>query len=87
LKESFWKYEPLKNRVISVLKKRQGIILDEELLTIFENEDVPISERELNEILMELEIQGIVHVSRITKAKRRIELIQPGQEFLPIGED
>lgn len=87
MKENFWKYEPLRNRIISVLKKREGIILDDELMTIFENENVPLSEGELNAVLMELEIQGIVHVSRITKSKRRIELIQPGQEFLPIGED
>lgn len=87
LKESVWNVEPLRNMIINILRKRQGIILDDELMTNLDNEDMPVSDRELNEVLMGLEIEGIVHVSRITKSKRRIELIKPGQEFLPIGED
>lgn len=87
LKESVWNVEPLKNMIVNILMKRQGIILDDELMTNLDNDNMPISERELNEVLMALEIEGIVHVSRITKTKRRIELIRPGQEFLAIGED
>jgi len=73
--------------IINILMKRQGIILEDELRRNLENENMPVSDRELNEVLMALEIEGIVHVSRITKTKRRIELIKPGQEFLAIGED
>jgi hypothetical protein len=73
--------------IIAILNKRQGIILDDELMAILEKENMPVSDTELNDVLMSLEIEGIVHVSRITKTRRRVELIKPGQEFLAIGED
>ncbi len=87
MRSNLWIITPVKNMIINILMKRQGIILDDELKTNLENENMPVSDRELNDILMALEIEGIVHVSRITKTKRRIELIKPGQEFLAIGED
>ncbi|MHA1210089.1 MAG: hypothetical protein ACTSSA_09205 [Candidatus Freyarchaeota archaeon] len=87
MRTSLWNITPLKNMIINILMKRQGIILEDELRRNLENENMPVSDRELNEVLMALEIEGIVHVSRITKTKRRIELIKPGQEFLAIGED
>ncbi|MEM2959147.1 MAG: hypothetical protein QXS27_00495 [Candidatus Jordarchaeaceae archaeon] len=82
-----WKSIPLKNMIIAILNKRQGIILDDELMASLEKENMPVSDTELNDVLMSLEIEGIVHVSRITKTRRRVELIKPGQEFLAIGED
>ncbi|MEX2704890.1 MAG: hypothetical protein Q6352_006485 [Candidatus Freyrarchaeum guaymaensis] len=87
MRTSLWNITPLKNMIINILMKRQGIILEDELRRNLENENMPVSDKELNEVLMALEIEGIVHVSRITKTKRRIELIKPGQEFLAIGED
>ena len=87
MRTSLWNITPLKNMIINILMKRQGIILEDELRRNLENENMPVSDRELNDVLMALEIEGIVHVSRITKTKRRIELIKPGQEFLAIGED
>jgi len=73
--------------IIAILNKRQGIILDDELMASLEKENMPVSDTELNDVLMSLEIEGIIHVSRITKTRRRVELIKPGQEFLAIGED
>ncbi|MFB0561616.1 MAG: hypothetical protein ACETWM_10455 [Candidatus Lokiarchaeia archaeon] len=87
MRSNLWNITPVKNMIINILMKRQGIILDDELRTNLENENMPVSDTELNDVLMALEIEGIVHVSRITKTKRRIELIKPGQEFLAIGED
>jgi hypothetical protein len=87
LGNGLWKSIPLKNMIIAILNKRQGIILDDELMAILEKENMPVSDTELNDVLMSLEIEGIVHVSRITKTRRRVELIKPGQEFLAIGED
>lgn len=84
---NLWNVTPVKNMIINILMKRQGIILDDELKTNLDNENMSVSDTELNDILMALEIEGIIHVSRITKTKRRIELIKPGQEFLAIGED
>jgi len=87
LGNGLWKSIPLKNMIIAILNKRQGIILDDELMASLEKENMPVSDTELNDVLMSLEIEGIIHVSRITKTRRRVELIKPGQEFLAIGED
>ncbi|MFX0044371.1 MAG: hypothetical protein ACFE8Z_00850, partial [Candidatus Hermodarchaeota archaeon] len=69
-------------------KKRRGVILDDELVRILKKElgDEP-SDAELNQALMQLEINGLVHVSQITKTKRRIEVIKEGTEFLAVDED
>ena len=83
-----WSIMPLRNIVIEILKKRRGVILDDELLRALKKElgDVP-SEAELNSALLQLEINGLVHVSQITKTKRRIEVITEGHEFLAVDED
>jgi hypothetical protein len=38
-----------------------------------------ISFRELNSILLKLEINGVLRVSRLMKGKRRVELVAPRQ--------
>ncbi|NHI83488.1 MAG: hypothetical protein EAX81_04230 [Candidatus Thorarchaeota archaeon] len=79
---------PLRNIIIEILKKRRGVILDDELQRALKKElgDEP-SEAELNSALMQLEINGLVHVSQITKTKRRIEVITDAHEFLAVDED
>lgn len=79
---------PLRNVIVDILKKRRGVILDDELVRILKKElgDEP-SDAELNQALMQLEINGLVHVSQITKTKRRIEVIKEGTEFLAVDED
>ncbi len=85
---SSWSVLPLRNVIVDILKKRRGVILDDELLRILKKElgDEP-SDAELNQALMQLEINGLVHVSQITKTKRRIEVIKEGTEFLAVDED
>jgi len=73
--------------VLSILAKRQGVILDDELYMILKKDYPDLSYKELNRMLMELEIQGLIYVSQITKTKRRVELVKEGQEFLGVGED
>ena len=79
---------PLRNVIVDILKKRRGVILDDELMRVLKKElgDEP-SDAELNQALMQLEINGLVHVSQITKTKRRIEVIKEGTEFLAVDED
>ena len=71
-----------------IVKKRRGVILEDELRRALKKEigNEP-SDGELNSALMQLEINGILHVSQITKTKRRIEVIQEGTEFLAVDED
>jgi hypothetical protein len=83
-----WNAIPLRSMIVEVMKKRRGVILDDELVRALKKElgDEP-SDAELNSALMQLEINGIVHVSQITKSKRRIEVITEGIEFLAVDED
>ncbi len=86
-KAAIWKTMPLATAVLMAIQKRQGVLLDDELMTILSMEFGDVSKTEINQILMELEIRGMVHVSYITKSKRRIELIQDNMVYMAVGED
>jgi len=88
LELSGWSAVPLRNLVVTILKKRHGVTLDDELLRALKKElGAEPSEAEMNSALMQLEINGLIHVSQITKTKRRIEIIGVGTEFLAVDED
>ena len=79
---------PMTNLVVAIVKKRRGVILDDELIRALKKElGTEPSEAELNAALLQLEINGLVHVSQITKTKRRIEVLSEGQTFLAVDED
>jgi hypothetical protein len=79
---------PMTNLFVDVVKKRRGVILDDELVRALKKElGTEPSEGELNDALLQLEINGIVHVGQITKTKRRIEIITEGDTFLAVDED
>ena len=83
-----WNAIPLTNLVVQIVKKRRGVILDDELIRALKKElGTEPSDAELNSALLKLEINGLVHVSQITKTKRRIEVISEGTEFLAVDED
>lgn len=83
-----WNAMPLPNLVVSIVKKRHGVILDDELIRALKKElGSEPSDAELNKALMQLEINGLVHVSQITKTKRRIEVLTGDQTFLAVDED
>lgn len=83
-----WNAMPMTNLVVSIVKKRRGVILDDELVRALKKElGTEPSEAELNAALLQLEINGLVHVSQITKTKRRIEVITESDAFLAVDED
>ncbi len=83
-----WNAIPITNLVVQIVKKRRGVILDDELIRALKKElGTEPSDSELNAALLQLEINGLVHVSQITKTKRRIEVISEGTEFLAVDED
>ncbi|TFF92500.1 hypothetical protein EU545_00780 [Candidatus Thorarchaeota archaeon] len=85
---STWNTIPLRSLVMRILKKRHGVVLDDELERALKKElGHEPSEAELNSALMQLEINGLAHVSQITKTKRRIEIISEDSEFLAVDED
>ncbi len=83
-----WNAIPMTNLVVDIVKKRRGVILDDELIRALKKElGSEPSEAELNAALLQLEINGLVHVSQITKTKRRIEVITESETFLAVDED
>ena len=83
-----WNALPLTNLVVQIVRKRHGVILDDELIRALKKEmGSEPSDAELNSALLQLEINGLVHVSQITKTKRRIEVITGDSEFLAVDED
>ncbi len=83
-----WTAIPIRTLIVQIVQKRRGVILDDELRRALKKEmGTEPSDSELNAALMQLEINGILHVSQITKTKRRIEVIQEGTEFLAVDED
>jgi hypothetical protein len=83
-----WYAVPITNLIVQIVKKRRGVILDDELIRALKKElGAEPSDAELNSALLKLEINGLVHVSQITKTKRRIEVITEDTEFLAVDED
>ena len=70
-----WGPKPLQLSVLDVIG-RKGPLTDDELLREIRNGKEDLSFRELNGILMKLEVNGFVRVSRQMKGKRRVELVE-----------
>ncbi|MHA1506983.1 MAG: hypothetical protein ACTSR0_07415 [Candidatus Asgardarchaeia archaeon] len=81
-----WKPLPLRSIIIEELLRHKGVMTDTELFNniyrVYE-----ISTSDFNKELMNLEIEGIIHVSPMTKNKRKVEVLRPEQRYLGVGED
>lgn len=82
-----WKVTPLKSCILAVLEKRGGVLLESDLDKSLKDMYGDYSESELNKALMTLENQGLVHVSWISKTRRRIQKMTSDMGFLAVGED
>ena len=76
--EKLWGPRPIQNVVVEILQKK-GAMTDEDLVSELRESYGDVSFREVNSILMKLEVQGVVRVSRLLKKKRRVELVTPPQ--------
>ena len=63
---------PLRNTIYEKIE-RAGNITDSELMRVLEKEDNILNWADLNKLLLDLEIYGLIRVSWVTKDKRRIE--------------
>lgn len=72
--DKIWGPRPLHLAVVEILEKKDALT-DIDLLHDIKDDFGEISLRELNHILMKLEISGIIRVSRLMKGKRRVELV------------
>jgi Fe2+ or Zn2+ uptake regulation protein len=69
-----WTTQPLHTTLVEILYKKGGSLTDTELYKAVEKEYGQLSHRELYKTLMRLEVNGIIHVSHLTKNKKRVEL-------------
>jgi hypothetical protein len=65
---------PLRNMVYEKVRQA-GTMTDADLANALSKDGVSLPEAELNKILLDLEIYGLIRVSWVTKEKRRIELV------------
>jgi len=66
---------PIKNIVYEKVKQ-SNTLTDSELSSLLSKEGIELHLSELNKILLDLEIYGLLKVSWIAKDKRRIELVK-----------
>ncbi len=86
-KYPYWRPFPLTFSIMNIVERREGILLEDDLVRLLESDVGEFSERELNQALMKLEIEGLIHVQTIKKNQRVIKRIQKGNKFLTVGED
>ena len=82
-----WSSVPLRNLILTILDDNHGIILEDHLTKLIEKERGKLSLSELNNELMNMEIQGLVHVKQTTPTKRLIEAIKNDDQYMVVGED
>ncbi len=66
---------PIKNIVYEKVKQ-SNTLTDSELSSLLSKDGIEMNLSELNKILLDLEIYGLLKVSWIAKDKRRIELVK-----------
>jgi hypothetical protein len=66
---------PIRNIVYEKIKQ-STTLTDSELSSVLSKEGIDLDISEINKILLDLEIYGLLKVSWISKDKRRIELIR-----------
>lgn len=72
---------------MNVVERREGVLLENDLIRLLESDVGEFSDRELNRALMKLEVKGLIHVQAIKKKQRVIKQISSKQKYLAIGED
>jgi hypothetical protein len=86
-KYPYWRPFPLTFSVMNIVERREGILLEDDLVRLLESDVGEFSKRELNQALMKLEIKGLIHVQTIKKNQRVIKRIEKGDNYLTVGED
>ena len=69
-----WDVYPLRIALLEVLTKKQGVSTDVELYDLLKKSYDDLNYKGINRVLMKLEVEGMIHVSSLTKTKRRVEL-------------
>jgi hypothetical protein len=86
-KYPYWRPFPLTFSVMNIVERREGILLEDDLIRLLESDVGEFSKRELNQALMKLEIEGLILVQTIKKNQRVIKRVKKGKIYLTVGED
>ena len=70
---------PLRTVVFEKIKQ-YGNITDHDLINSLSKDNIITVEDDLNKILLDLEIYGLIHVTWITKDKKRIEIVNQNKD-------
>jgi len=70
-----WKPHPLYMTIVEILEKK-GPLTDLELFDALKESYDDIGFGDVNRTLMEMEINGKIHVSTLARGKRRVELVK-----------
>ena len=66
---------PIRNVIFERIKQLGGVTTDQDLVNSLSKENIEIPDDELNKVLLDLEIYGLIQVTWVTKEKKRIELV------------
>lgn len=66
---------PIRNIIYERIKHLGGITTDQDLVNSLSKDNIGIPNDELNKVLLDLEIYGLVRVTWVTKDKKRIEIV------------
>jgi arginine repressor len=72
---------PLRNLILEKIRET-NTLTDSDLMNNLEREGIPITESDVNKILLDLEIFGLIRVNWVSKDKRRIEIVSMSREDL-----
>jgi len=75
-----WGARPVYTAIIELLEKKKGTLTDLELLKALKDTYGDLSQSAFQKALMKLEIEGLIHVSSLTKTKKCVELIRKLEE-------
>ena len=66
---------PIRNIIYERIKQLGGVTTDQDLVNSLSKENIAIPDDELNKVLLDLEIYGLIQVTWVAKDKKRIELV------------
>lgn len=80
---------PLRSAIIEILREKDGEMLDSDLFVSLKARygENHFSNNEINKNLLALETQGLIHVSILSKNKKRIKQISDYDVYMGVEED
>ncbi len=70
-----WKTRPVYFVALEILAKK-GDMPDDDLFNLLKGEFEDLGYKDLNDLLLKLEVSGKVRTSSMSRGKRRVELVQ-----------